>query len=50
MNSPISTPDWRSTPPSVPASTFAGGWIAYLAEREVPRKQAWTNFEEYDSK
>jgi ATPase subunit of ABC transporter with duplicated ATPase domains len=32
------------------ASTFAGGWIAYLTEREVARKQAWTDFEEYDSK
>jgi ATPase subunit of ABC transporter with duplicated ATPase domains len=32
------------------ASTFAGGWTAYLTEREVARKQAWTDFEEYDSK
>lgn len=32
------------------ATTFAGGWTSYLTEREVARKQAWTDFEEYDSK
>ena len=32
------------------ASTYAGGWTSYLTEREVARKQAWTDFEEYDSK
>ena len=32
------------------ATTFAGGWSSYLTEREVARKQAWTDFEEYDSK
>lgn len=32
------------------ATTFAGGWTSYRTEREVARKQAWTDFEEYDSK
>ena len=32
------------------ATTYAGGWTSYLTEREVARKQAWTDFEEYDSK
>ena len=29
---------------------FAGGWDAYLREREVARQQAWQAYEEYDSK
>ena len=29
---------------------FAGGWDAYLHEREVARQQAWQAYEEYDSK
>ena len=33
------------------ASTrYAGGWDAYLRERDVARRQAWQEFEEYDSK
>lgn len=29
---------------------FAGGWDAYLHEREVARQQAWQAYEEYESK
>ncbi len=29
---------------------FAGGWDAYLREREIAREQAWQAYEEYDSK
>ena len=29
---------------------FAGGWAAYLDERETARRHAWERFEEYDSK
>ena len=30
------------------ASHFAGGWQAYLDEREAARRHAWERFEEYD--
>jgi ATPase subunit of ABC transporter with duplicated ATPase domains len=29
---------------------YAGGWHAYLDEREVARRHAWERFDEYDSK
>jgi ATPase subunit of ABC transporter with duplicated ATPase domains len=29
---------------------FAGGWQAYLDEREVERRHAWERYEEYDTK
>jgi ATPase subunit of ABC transporter with duplicated ATPase domains len=32
------------------ASTFAGGWQAYVDEREAARRHAWEAFEEYDTK
>jgi ATPase subunit of ABC transporter with duplicated ATPase domains len=32
------------------ASTFAGGWQAYIDEREAARRHAWEAFEEYDTK
>ncbi|MEQ1702287.1 MAG: ATP-binding cassette domain-containing protein, partial [Ilumatobacteraceae bacterium] len=32
------------------ATRYAGGWEAYLHEREVARQQAWAAYEEYDSK
>lgn len=32
------------------ATRYAGGWEAYLREREVARQQAWAAYEEYDSK
>ncbi len=28
---------------------YAGGWAAYLAERELARQHAWERFEEYDT-
>ena len=31
------------------ASTYAGGWQAYLDEREAARRHAWERFEQYDS-
>jgi ATPase subunit of ABC transporter with duplicated ATPase domains len=31
------------------ASQFAGGWQAYLEEREAARRHAWERFEEYDA-
>jgi len=30
-------------------STYAGGWQAYLDEREAARRHAWERFEQYDS-
>ena len=30
--------------------TFAGGWNAYLTEREVAKRQAWDDFEAYEAK
>ncbi len=32
------------------ASTFAGGWQAYLDEREAAQRHAWESFDEYDTK
>jgi ATPase subunit of ABC transporter with duplicated ATPase domains len=32
------------------ATLYAGGWQAYLDEREVARRAAWERFEEYDTK
>jgi len=32
------------------STRYAGGWEAYLHEREVARQQAWQAYEEYDSK
>jgi ATPase subunit of ABC transporter with duplicated ATPase domains len=32
------------------ASTFAGGWQAYMDEREAARRHAWEAFEEYDTR
>jgi ATPase subunit of ABC transporter with duplicated ATPase domains len=32
------------------ASTFAGGWQAYMDEREAARRHAWEAFDEYDTK
>ncbi len=32
------------------SARYAGGWDAYLREREVSRQQAWQAFEEYDTK
>jgi ATPase subunit of ABC transporter with duplicated ATPase domains len=32
------------------ATPYAGGWQAYLDEREVARRAAWERFEEYDTK
>ncbi|MEJ7725077.1 MAG: ABC-F family ATP-binding cassette domain-containing protein [Ilumatobacteraceae bacterium] len=31
------------------ASAYAGGWQAYLDEREAARRHAWERFEQYDS-
>ena len=31
------------------ASTYAGGWQAYLDEREAARRHAWERFEQYDT-
>ena len=31
------------------ASTYAGGWQAYLDEREAARRHAWERFDQYDS-
>ncbi len=31
------------------ASQFAGGWQAYLEEREAARRHAWERFEDYDA-
>ena len=32
------------------ASTFAGGWRAYIDERDAAQRHAWEAFEEYDTK
>jgi ATPase subunit of ABC transporter with duplicated ATPase domains len=32
------------------ATEYAGGWDAYLAERELARQHAWERFEEFDTK
>jgi ATPase subunit of ABC transporter with duplicated ATPase domains len=32
------------------ATEYAGGWDAYLAERELARQHAWERFEEFDAK
>lgn len=32
------------------AATFAGGWQAYIDEREAARRHAWEAFEEYDTR
>jgi ATPase subunit of ABC transporter with duplicated ATPase domains len=32
------------------ATEYAGGWEAYLAERELARQHAWERFEAYDTK
>jgi ATPase subunit of ABC transporter with duplicated ATPase domains len=32
------------------ATGFAGGWSAYLDERETARRHAWERFDEYDTK
>jgi ATPase subunit of ABC transporter with duplicated ATPase domains len=32
------------------ATRYAGGWQAYLDEREIARRAAWERFEEYDTK